>query len=151
MSEQGIQIPDDTIVNGHPFKKYKELQERIAELETTIEILTKVCALPMPKPEADCVCLECVSCGETHKLYNLQTYEGGLHCAECLVKRIAELDAQLNIQNPPPCPELPYGFDWFGRGALEINHPTKGSIDNWIEALDKIKSIRDHIEKWGTA
>ena len=37
MSEQGIQIPEGTIVNGQPFKKYKELQKRIAELEAELK------------------------------------------------------------------------------------------------------------------
>ena len=41
MSDQGIQIPEGTIVNGQPFVKYQELQKRIAELEAM---------LPIPSP-----------------------------------------------------------------------------------------------------
>jgi hypothetical protein len=58
MSDQGIQVPAGTIVNGVPFVKYQELQKRIAELEMETasflqfkEMMTRPILTPREKME----------------------------------------------------------------------------------------------------
>jgi hypothetical protein len=173
LGNQGIQVPAGTIVNGEPFKKYGELKKRIAELEEELKALKPEPSIPdwiAPGKWVDLTSayalVDRIENGVIHYKktvwINLKdpdtiTYEGrdALHV---IIKHAKPF-------TPPPCPELPYPFEWSSYGDWINRKSTRMPLEAWIAAaqahkkddtlcdvrdsLPQFIAIRDHIEKWG--
>ena len=118
--EQGIQIPAGTIVNGQPFEKYADLRTRIAELEEELKALKPEPSIPdwiapgkwvemgtyralIKKIDGDIV-------QYTKTIWLNSAMSEGITYGG--TDKLSDVILIAKHFTTPPCPELPYPFEW---------------------------------------
>jgi hypothetical protein len=179
MSDQGIQIPAGTIVNGQPFVKYQELQKRIVELESQINAMATFPKSDPYKNFPDWIAPgKWVEDNFTEECRRISKVEYGFFYCDRFVKNDRLLKDTISSKTeikyykhykpftPPPCPELTYNSSehlsddkqWVIREGLG-DTPVKAVLDsitcrrNRTEteelAIKQLTAVCEWLEKWG--